>query len=88
MDQSRESAVAPRRLVILGSTGSIGRQALEVLAAVSGCELVSCGLAAKTGAEAVTAIHTPTAASPLRAAFGRLIPLSFRAPRAHAMPGN
>ncbi len=44
MDRSRESAVAPRRLVILGSTGSIGRQALEVLAAVPGCELV--GLAA------------------------------------------
>ena len=44
MEQSRESAVAPRRLLILGSTGSIGRQALEVLAAVPGCELV--GLAA------------------------------------------
>ena len=44
MDQSRESAAAPRRLVILGSTGSIGRQALEVLAAIPGCDLV--GLAA------------------------------------------
>ena len=44
MDRSRESAVAPRRLVILGSTGSIGRQALEVVAAVPNCELV--GLAA------------------------------------------
>src|SRR5450759_2254946 len=49
MDQSRESAVAPRRLVILGSTGSIGRQALEVLAAVPGCELV--GLAAGSSVE-------------------------------------
>jgi len=49
MDQSRESAVAPRRLVILGSTGSIGRQALEVLAAVPGCELV--GLAAGSNVE-------------------------------------
>jgi 1-deoxy-D-xylulose-5-phosphate reductoisomerase len=44
MDQSGESTAARRRLVILGSTGSIGRQALEVLAAVPGCELV--GLAA------------------------------------------
>ena len=44
MDQSREREAAPRRLVILGSTGSIGRQALEVLAAVPACELV--GLAA------------------------------------------
>ena len=35
---------AHRHLVILGSTGSIGRQALEVLAAVPACELV--GLAA------------------------------------------
>src|SRR5674536_328088 len=34
----------PRHLLILGSTGSIGRQALEVLASVPGCELV--GLAA------------------------------------------
>src|SRR5665647_455702 len=49
MDRSRESAVAPRRLVILGSTGSIGRQALEVLAAVPGCELV--GLAAGSSVE-------------------------------------
>ena len=49
MDQSRENAGAPRRLVILGSTGSIGRQALEVLAAVPGCELV--GLAAGSSAE-------------------------------------
>jgi len=49
MDQSRENAGAPRRLVILGSTGSIGRQALEVLAAVPGCELV--GLAAGSRAE-------------------------------------
>ena len=40
MIQSRESAVPPRRLLILGSTGSIGRQALEVLEAVPGCELV------------------------------------------------
>lgn len=44
MDRIGESVTAPRRLVILGSTGSIGRQALEVLAAVPGCELV--GLAA------------------------------------------
>jgi 1-deoxy-D-xylulose-5-phosphate reductoisomerase len=49
MDQRRESAIAPRRLVILGSTGSIGRQALEVLAAVPGCELV--GLAAGSRVE-------------------------------------
>jgi len=49
MDRSRESAVAPRRLMILGSTGSIGRQALEVLAAVPGCELV--GLAAGSSVE-------------------------------------
>jgi len=49
MDQSRESAAAPRRLVILGSTGSIGRQALEVLAAVPGCELV--GLVAGSNVE-------------------------------------
>jgi 1-deoxy-D-xylulose-5-phosphate reductoisomerase len=35
---------AHRHLLILGSTGSIGRQALEVLAAVPACELV--GLAA------------------------------------------
>jgi 1-deoxy-D-xylulose-5-phosphate reductoisomerase len=35
---------AHRHLLILGSTGSIGRQALEVLAAVPSCELV--GLAA------------------------------------------
>jgi len=49
MDRSRESAVTPRRLVILGSTGSIGRQALEVLAAVPGCELV--GLAAGSNVE-------------------------------------
>ena len=49
MDRSRGSAVAPRRLVILGSTGSIGRQALEVLAAVEGCELV--GLAAGSNGE-------------------------------------
>src|SRR5450756_568215 len=44
MDRIGESVTAPRRLVILGSTGSIGRQALEVLAAVPGCDLV--GLAA------------------------------------------
>ncbi len=44
MEQSRESVAGPRRLLILGSTGSIGRQALEVLPAVPGCELV--GLAA------------------------------------------
>ena len=49
MDQSRESEVAPRRLLILGSTGSIGRQALEVLSAVPGCELV--GLAAGANVE-------------------------------------
>ena len=49
MARSRESAVAPRRLVILGSTGSIGRQALEVLAAAEGCELV--GLAAGSNGE-------------------------------------
>ena len=49
MDRSRGSAVTPRRLVILGSTGSIGRQALEVLAAVEGCELV--GLAAGSNGE-------------------------------------
>ena len=48
MAQSRDGEKAPRRLVILGSTGSIGRQALEVLAAVSGCELV--GLAAGSSA--------------------------------------
>jgi 1-deoxy-D-xylulose-5-phosphate reductoisomerase len=46
MDQSGESTAARRHLVILGSTGSIGRQALEVLAAVPGCELV--GLAARS----------------------------------------
>src|SRR5674476_1682376 len=58
MDQSRESAVAPRRLVILGSTGSIGRQALEVLAAVPGCELI--GLAAGSSVDLLleqTALH-------------------------------
>jgi 1-deoxy-D-xylulose-5-phosphate reductoisomerase len=49
MDRSRQSVATPRRLVILGSTGSIGRQALEVLAAVSGCELV--GLAAGSSGE-------------------------------------
>ena len=49
MDQGRESAAAPRRLLILGSTGSIGRQALEVLAAVPNCELV--GLAAGSNAD-------------------------------------
>ena len=40
MDRIGESVTAPRRLVILGSTGSIGRQALEVFAVVPGCELV------------------------------------------------
>jgi len=40
---------AHRHILILGSTGSIGRQALEVLAAVPGCELV--GLAAGSRAE-------------------------------------
>jgi len=44
IEQSRESVAGPRRLLILGSTGSIGGQALEVLPAVPGCELV--GLAA------------------------------------------
>ena len=45
MEQSRESAAEPPDAwSILGSTGSIGRQALEVLAAVPSCELV--GLAA------------------------------------------
>ena len=48
-DQGPESAAAPRRLLILGSTGSIGRQALEVLAAVPACELV--GLAAGSNVE-------------------------------------
>src|SRR5665647_2265832 len=46
MDRSRESAVAPRRLVILGSTGSIGRQA-----AVHGVKNV-CLRDAKAAAEA------------------------------------
>ena len=41
----------PRHLLILGSTGSIGRQALEVLPAVPGLRLV--GLAAGGGAAAV-----------------------------------
>jgi len=40
---------AKRHLLILGSTGSIGRQALEVLSAVRGCELV--GLAAGSRAD-------------------------------------
>ena len=48
MEKGRASAAGPRRLLILGSTGSIGRQALEVLAAVPGCELV--GLAAGSNA--------------------------------------
>ena len=42
---------APRHLLILGSTGSIGRQALEVLPAVPGLRLV--GLAAGRGAAGV-----------------------------------
>ena len=42
---------APRQLLILGSTGSIGRQALEVLPAVPGLRLV--GLAAGRGAAGV-----------------------------------
>jgi 1-deoxy-D-xylulose-5-phosphate reductoisomerase len=41
----------PRRLLVLGSTGSIGRQALEVLAAVPSCELV--GLAAGSSVDAL-----------------------------------
>ena len=44
MEQAHEGAESHRRLLILGSTGSIGRQALEVLAAVPGCGFV--GLAA------------------------------------------
>ena len=42
---------APRHLLILGSTGSIGRQALEVLPAVPELRLV--GLAAGRGADGV-----------------------------------
>ena len=45
------TGAAPRHLLILGSTGSIGRQALEVLPAVPGLRLV--GLAAGKGAAAV-----------------------------------
>ena len=40
---------AHRHLLILGSTGSIGRQALEVLAAVPACEFV--GLAARSNVD-------------------------------------
>jgi len=60
----------PRRIAILGSTGSVGRQALEVIAGDKG--LSACGLsagrnaellaaqAAETGAEAV-AVADPSA---------------------------
>ena len=68
----------PKRIVILGSTGSIGRQALQVLADDDG--LHACGLAAggnwkllaeqarATGAEAV-AVADERAAAALRAAL-------------------
>ena len=45
----REPSV--RRLLILGSTGSIGRQALQILHCVPGCELV--GLAANASADLI-----------------------------------
>jgi 1-deoxy-D-xylulose-5-phosphate reductoisomerase len=48
MDQTRESTAASVRLVILGSTGSIGRQALEVAATLP--EVVVVGLAAGSSA--------------------------------------
>jgi 1-deoxy-D-xylulose-5-phosphate reductoisomerase len=51
MNEIRDHDKAPRHLVILGATGSIGRQALEVLAAVPGCELV--GLAAGSSVDLV-----------------------------------
>ena len=50
MNDADSQAVA-RHLLILGSTGSIGRQALEVLPAVPGLHLA--GLAAGRGAAAV-----------------------------------
>ena len=47
----RHQPDAPRRVLILGSTGSIGRQALDVIAAVPGLRAV--GLAAHSGVPAI-----------------------------------
>ncbi len=81
-DTDETAEATPRDLLILGSTGSIGRQALEVLPAVPGVRLV--GLAAGSRAEEVVAqavangvgeicLHAASAAAEARRLDARLV---------------
>jgi len=74
---SRRHPVAPKRIAILGSTGSIGRQSLEVISATPG--LCACALAAgcnwKLLAEQAKRFRPAMVAMSDEQAAGRLRPL-------------